>query len=105
MMVHTLYDLGANNAGIGRTKRLQMVSAIVEDVGDDLPGPAAADLRGQAARGRADAVRLQHPEGVDAAPGASLIRTRGRCEFIVVFQFVWSCRGHVLFVLAAKVLC
>merc|ERR1712167_398927 len=32
--------------------------------------PAAPDLRGQAARGRPHAVGLQHPEGVDAAPGA-----------------------------------
>ena len=33
-------------------------------------GPAAPDLRGQAARGRPHAAGLQHPEGVDAAPGA-----------------------------------
>merc|ERR1712176_376211 len=33
-------------------------------------GPAAPDLRGQAARGRAHALGLQHPEGVDAAPRA-----------------------------------
>ena len=32
--------------------------------------PAAPDLRGQAARGRPHAVGLQHPEGVDAPPGA-----------------------------------
>merc|ERR1711977_462603 len=30
--------------------------------------PAAPHLRGQAARGRPHALRLQHPEGVDAAP-------------------------------------
>merc|ERR1712063_230801 len=34
------------------------------------PRPAAPDLRGQAARGRPHPVRLQHPEGVDAPPGA-----------------------------------
>lgn len=33
-------------------------------------GSAAADLRGQAARGRPDARRLQHPEGVNAPFGA-----------------------------------
>merc|ERR1711918_74869 len=31
---------------------------------------AAPDLCGQAARGRPHALLLQHPEGVDAAPGA-----------------------------------
>merc|ERR1712048_248042 len=36
--------------------------------------PAAAHLRGQAARGRPHALRLQHPEGVDAAPGAAPAR-------------------------------
>ncbi|CAN0364712.1 unnamed protein product, partial [Ectocarpus sp. 12 AP-2014] len=35
------------------------------------PGPAAFDLRRQAAGGRPHPVGLQHPEGVDAAPGAS----------------------------------
>ena len=34
-------------------------------------GPAALDLRGQAARGRADLVGLQHPEGVNSALGAA----------------------------------
>merc|ERR1711862_1049175 len=29
---------------------------------------AAVNLRGEAARGRPDALRLQHPEGVDAPP-------------------------------------
>merc|ERR1712146_526296 len=33
-------------------------------------GPAASDLCGQAARGWPHALGLQHPEGVDAAPGA-----------------------------------
>merc|ERR1711865_287311 len=32
--------------------------------------PAASDLRRQAAGGRPHAVGLQHPEGVDAPPGA-----------------------------------
>ncbi|CAN0496388.1 unnamed protein product, partial [Ectocarpus sp. 12 AP-2014] len=35
------------------------------------PGPAAFDLRRQAAGGRPHPVGLQHPEGIDAAPGAS----------------------------------
>merc|ERR1712157_88404 len=34
-------------------------------------GPAAPDLRGEAAGGWAYAERLQHPEGVHAAPGAA----------------------------------
>merc|ERR1712151_1197840 len=34
-------------------------------------GPATWDLRGEAAGGRAYAERLQHPEGVHAAPGAA----------------------------------
>ena len=34
------------------------------------PRPAAPDLRGQAARGRSHAQRLQHPEGVDIASRA-----------------------------------
>merc|ERR1712032_784023 len=34
-------------------------------------GSAAPDLCGQAAGGRAHAERLQHPEGVHAAPGAA----------------------------------
>ncbi|CAM9826859.1 unnamed protein product, partial [Hapterophycus canaliculatus] len=34
------------------------------------PGPAAPDLRGQAAGGRPHPVGLQHPEGVHPAPGA-----------------------------------
>merc|ERR1712227_375622 len=34
--------------------------------------PAAPDLRRQAARGRPHPVGLQHPEGVDAPPGAPL---------------------------------
>merc|ERR1712110_71857 len=33
-------------------------------------------MGGQAARGRPDAVRLQHPEGVDASPGAPAPRRR-----------------------------
>ena len=37
-------------------------------------GPAAADLCGQAAGGRAHAQRLQHPEGEHAAPGAAPAR-------------------------------
>merc|ERR1711924_326079 len=39
--------------------------------GRNSPGPAALDLRRQAARGRPDALRLQHPEGVDPSLGAS----------------------------------
>ena len=38
--------------------------------------PAAPHLRGQAARGRPHALRLQHPEGVDAPPGAPPPRRR-----------------------------
>ena len=34
-------------------------------------GPAALDLRGQAARGWPHALGLQHPEGVDAPPGVA----------------------------------
>ena len=37
-------------------------------------GPAAADLRGQAAGGRPDAGGLQYPEGVHAPPGAPSAR-------------------------------
>merc|ERR1712182_73597 len=37
-------------------------------------GPAAPHLRGQAARGRPHAQRLQHPEGVDAPPRAAPAR-------------------------------
>jgi ubiquitin len=37
-------------------------------------GPAAPDLCRQAAGGRPHAGRLQHPEGVDAAPGAASAR-------------------------------
>ncbi|KAI9002173.1 ubiquitin family-domain-containing protein [Hyaloraphidium curvatum] len=37
-------------------------------------GPAAPDLRRQAARGRPHARRLQHPEGVDPAPCAPSAR-------------------------------
>ncbi|PON98988.1 hypothetical protein TorRG33x02_052250 [Trema orientale] len=33
-------------------------------------GPAASHLRREAARGRPNPSRLQHPEGVDSAPGA-----------------------------------
>jgi hypothetical protein len=36
--------------------------------------PAAPDLRGQAARGRPHARRLQHPEGIHAAPGVASTR-------------------------------
>jgi ribosomal protein S27AE len=39
-------------------------------------GPAAARLRGEAVGGRAHAGRLQHPEGVDAAPGPPPPRRR-----------------------------
>merc|ERR1711971_149029 len=43
--------------------------------------PAAADLRGQAAGGRPHALRLQHPEGVYAAPGAVPARWPVDCSF------------------------
>ena len=42
--------------------------------------PAAADLRRQAAGGRPDAERLQHPEGVDAPPGAASARRREEAQ-------------------------
>merc|ERR1719420_137555 len=42
--------------------------------------PAAADLRGQAARGRPHPGRLQHPEGVHAAPGAAPARRREEAQ-------------------------
>ena len=45
------------------------------------PGPAAPDLRGQAARGWPHARGLQHPEGVDAAPGAAPARRKLRSRF------------------------
>ncbi|KAF7083058.1 hypothetical protein CFC21_086875 [Triticum aestivum] len=38
--------------------------------GGHSPGPAASDLRRQAARGRPHPGRLQHPEGVYPSPGA-----------------------------------
>ena len=37
--------------------------------GGNPPGPAAFDLRWQAAGGRQDPLRLQHPEGVHSSPG------------------------------------
>ena len=43
-------------------------------------GPAAVDLRGQAARGRPHPQRLQHPEGEHAPPCASV-----RCHSALVF--------------------
>ena len=42
-------------------------------------GPAAPDLRGQAAGGRAHAGGLQHSEGVHAAPGAAPARRLLNC--------------------------
>ena len=42
--------------------------------GRDSSRPAAAHLRRQAVGGRAHPGRLQHPEGVDAAPGAPAAR-------------------------------
>ena len=42
------------------------------------PGPAASDLRWQAARGWAHAGGLQHPEGVHPAPGAAPARRHHR---------------------------
>ena len=47
--------------------------------GGDPPGPAATDFCRQAAGGRAHAGGLQHPEGVNAAPGAAAAR-RGEEE-------------------------
>ncbi|KAF7006285.1 hypothetical protein CFC21_021338, partial [Triticum aestivum] len=44
----------------------------------DPAGPAAADLRGEAAGGRAHAGRLQHTEGADAAPRAPPARGHHR---------------------------
>merc|ERR1712010_317109 len=44
------------------------------------PRPAEADLRRQAARGRQDPLRLQHPEGVHLAPGAPSARWRHRAD-------------------------
>merc|ERR1712167_283408 len=38
--------------------------------------PAAIDFRGQAARGRPHAIRLQHPEGVDLTLGTATARRR-----------------------------
>ncbi len=43
--------------------------------------PAAPDFRRQAAGGRPHAGRLQHPEGVDAAPGAAPARRKLGCRF------------------------
>ncbi|KAJ7902623.1 hypothetical protein B0H14DRAFT_3851608, partial [Mycena olivaceomarginata] len=47
------------------------VSSWLTSPGQHSPGPAASHLRGQAARGRAHAERLQHPKGVDAPPRAA----------------------------------
>merc|ERR1712010_116866 len=44
------------------------------------PRPAEADLRRQAARGRQDPLRLQHPEGVYFAPGAPSARRCHRAD-------------------------
>jgi hypothetical protein len=49
--------------------------------GGDTAGPAAADLFREAAGGRALARGLQHPEGVDAAPGAAAARGPGCCGY------------------------
>merc|ERR1711988_14229 len=43
-------------------------------------GPAASDIRGQAARGRAHPCGLQHPEGVYTPPGAS---PAWRCQLVL----------------------
>merc|ERR1711943_110451 len=53
---------------------IDMVKSKIQDKEGIPPRPAAPHLRGQAARGRPHACRLQHPEGVDAAPGAPLAR-------------------------------
>ena len=70
------------------------------------PGPAAPHLRRQAARGRPHALRLQHPEGVDAAPGAPPPRRHADlCQdphgermssvCLCVLWVLWDCRGGV----------
>ena len=58
------------------------------------PGPAAPDLRRQAAGGRPHAGRLQHPEGVDAAPGAAPARRLLEAlpaSLCMLLALRWSC--------------
>merc|ERR1712118_387535 len=54
------------------------VKAKIQDK-EGIPRPAAPDLRGQAARGRPHPLGLQHPEGVDAPPGAAPAWWQLRC--------------------------
>merc|ERR1712146_125077 len=88
--------MGARCRAVGHDRQRQ-----AEDPGQGghHAGPAAPDLRGQAARGRSHAVGLQHPEGVDAPPGAPPARRFLKARSVVLGLRVLggavavSCRG------------
>merc|ERR1711959_125587 len=53
---------------------IENVKQKIQEQGGHPSGPAAPDLRGQAAGGRPHALGLQHAEGEHAAPGSARLR-------------------------------